>query len=171
MDPTSLAENPFAALSFIAAPALLTNASSVFAMSTINRMLRTRDSMRDLLAKSEAGGQTEEQARRLLEQVNRVERQAALLLQALRSIYIALAAFASATLVTLLGAGLASFAIQFWPRFFAGLGVFLGFVGVGGMVVGCINLFHATQLSLANIHQEAEAVRQRYAGQNSDVSR
>jgi hypothetical protein len=49
--------------------------------------------------------------------------------------------------------------------------VFLGFVGVGGMVVGCINLFHATQLSLANIHQEAEAVRQRYAGQNSDVSR
>src|SRR5258707_12155239 len=100
MNPTALAENPFAALSFVAAPALLTNASSVFAMSTINRMLRTRDSMRDLLAKSEAGGQTEVQAQRLVAHVNRVERQAALLLQALRSIYIALGAFASATLVT-----------------------------------------------------------------------
>jgi hypothetical protein len=164
MDPTSLAENPFAALSFIAAPALLTNASSVFAMSTINRMLRTRDSMRDLLAKTEAGGQTPEQAARLLEQVNRVERQAALLLQALRSIYIALAAFACATLVTLLGAGLAAFSIQGWPRFFAAVGVLLGFIGVGGMVIACVNLFHATQLSLANIRQEAEVVRQHYGG-------
>jgi len=163
MDPTSLAENPFAALSFIAAPALLTNASSVFALSTINRMLRTRDSMRDLLAKSEAGVQTEAQAARLIEQVNRVERQAALLLQALRSIYIALAAFASATLVTLVGASVAAFAGEPWPRVFAGLGVLLGFIGVGGMVVGCVHLFHATQLSLANIRQEAEVVRQLHA--------
>lgn len=34
----SLAQSPFAVLTFIAAPAILTNASSVLAMSTINRI-------------------------------------------------------------------------------------------------------------------------------------
>src|SRR5881394_2438283 len=99
-------QSPFAVVTFIAAPALLTNASSVLALSTINRMLRTRDRMHDLFGKSEAGGQSAVQSRRLVEQVNRVERQGVLLLRALYSIYIALAAFAGATLVSLLGAGL-----------------------------------------------------------------
>jgi len=48
MDPNSLTQNPFAALTFVAAPALLTNASSVLALGTINRMLRTRDRMHEL---------------------------------------------------------------------------------------------------------------------------
>jgi hypothetical protein len=109
MESTSLTQSPFAALTFIAAPALLTNASSVLALSTINRMLRTRDRMQELFAKSEAGGQSRPEAARLIEQVNRVERQATLLLRALHSIYVALAAFACSTLVTLLGAGLARF--------------------------------------------------------------
>jgi len=98
-----MVQSPFAALTFVAAPALLTNASSVLALSTINRMLRTRDRMHELFAKSESGKVSEQESVRLIEQVDRVERQAALLLRALRSIYVALAAFASATLVTLLG--------------------------------------------------------------------
>src|SRR5438445_3088062 len=106
MDPGSMVQSPFAALTFVAAPALLTNASSVLALSTINRMLRTRDRMHELFTRSEAGGQTEAVSAHLVEQVNRVERQATLLLRALRSIYGALAAFACATLVTLLGASL-----------------------------------------------------------------
>ncbi len=53
MDPVQLGQSSFAALTFIAAPALLTNASSVLALSTTNRMLRTRDIMREALAKSE----------------------------------------------------------------------------------------------------------------------
>jgi len=44
-----LTNNPFAVLTFIAAPALLTNATSVLVLSTANRMLRTRDRMRELL--------------------------------------------------------------------------------------------------------------------------
>src|SRR6267143_827617 len=106
MEPVSLTQSPFAVLTFIVAPALLTNASSVLALSTINRMLRTRDRMHELFAKSEAGGHSEAEAARLVEQVNRVEKQALLLLRALHSIYVALGAFAAATLVTLLGAGL-----------------------------------------------------------------
>src|SRR5882757_1477539 len=100
MDGISLTQSPFAVLTFIAAPALLTNASSVLALSTINRMLRTRDRMKELFAKSQAD--TEPDPARFIEQVNRVEQQAILLLRGLRSIYVALGAFSGATLVTLL---------------------------------------------------------------------
>src|SRR5437667_8496989 len=106
MDQVAFTQNPFSVLTFIVAPALLTNASSVLALSTINRMLRTRDRMKELFDKSEAGGQSEVEGMRLITQVDRVEKQAVLLLQALRSVYVALGAFVSATLVTLLGASL-----------------------------------------------------------------
>jgi Protein of unknown function (DUF2721) len=158
-----LTQSPFAALSFIVAPALLTNASSVLAMSTINRMLRTRDRMTELLNKSEAGVQSESDASLLVDTVNRVETQAALLLRALHSIYVALGAFASATLVTLLGAGAASLLGELWLQVTAWLGVVLGIVGVGGLVLGCANLFYATRLSLINIHEEAAIIRERLA--------
>src|SRR5262249_20581633 len=156
----SLAQSPFAVVTFIAAPALLTNASSVLAMSTINRMLRTRDRMRELFDQSESLKEMEAEAKTvLMEQVNRVENQAVLLLRALKAIYVALGAFAGATLVTLLGAALAPFQEAIFFRILAGLGLALGFVGVGGLVVGALNLFHATQLSLVSIREEAQLIR------------
>ncbi len=163
MDPTGFSQSPFAVVTFIAAPALLTNASSVLAMSTINRMLRTRDRMHDLYMKSQTGGVTDEESVHLVEQVDRVEKQATLLLGALRSIYVALGAFVSSTLVTLLGAGLASFQGATWLNVLAGFGVAMGFVGVAGLVFGCWNLFHATRISLVTIREEAQLVRDRQA--------
>jgi hypothetical protein len=161
MDGASLTQSPFAVLTLIVAPALLTNSSSVLVLSTINRMLRTRDRMTELFARSEAGGQSEEEASRLINQVNRVEKQALLLLRGLRSIYVALSAFISATLVTLLGAGLAHFSGELWFYLFVALGLALGFLGVGGLVFGCVNLFHATQITVINIHEEADLIRER----------
>jgi len=160
---TPLIESPFAALTFIAAPALLTNASSVLAMSTINRMLRTRDLMLELYAKSEAGGLSETEAARLIEQVNRVEKQAILMLAALRSIYVSLAAFSAATLVTLLGTAFGSFNREVLFTGLAGLGLFLGFVGLGGLVLGSTHLLRATQLSLIGTREEASRIRARQA--------
>ncbi|HYT62118.1 MAG TPA: DUF2721 domain-containing protein [Haliangiales bacterium] len=171
MEPQSLTQSPFAVLTFIAAPALLTNASSVLALSTINRMLRTRDRMHELFARSEADPQSETERARLIRQVDRVEKQAILLLRALHSIYVALAAFAGATLVTLLGAGIAPFFHgAFWLHLLVGLGVALGFVGVGGLVFGCGNLFHATQISLINIRDEAALVRARQTRPTADAA-
>ena len=127
-----------------------------------NCMLRTRDAMRELFTKSESDAASPQEAERLIQQTNRVERQAALLLRVLHAIYVALAAFAGATLVTLLGASLSSWAGDLAARVFAGLGILLGFVGVGGLVLGCAHLFHATQLSLINIRDEAAVIRQRH---------
>ena len=159
MDSSSLFQSPFAPLTLVVAPALLTNASSVLAMSTVNRMVRAHDRMHGFFAKSEAG----ELSDFFTAQVDRVEKQAALLLRALHSIYIALAAFACATLVTLLGAELVSVGGAFSLRAVGGLGIALGFLGVGGLVVACVNLFRATYLSLLNIRDEAATIRRRAA--------
>jgi hypothetical protein len=37
----------------------------------------------------------------------------------------------------------------------------LGVLGVAGLVGGCLNLLHATQLSLTNIREEAALIRAR----------
>ncbi|MEY2408256.1 MAG: hypothetical protein QOF48_926 [Verrucomicrobiota bacterium] len=159
MDTATFNQSPFAVLTFIAAPAVLTNAASVLAMSTINRMLRTRDRMRELFIESQHAPESGSNADRLLRQVNRVERQAAHLLRALHAIYVALAGFAAASLVTLLGAVLGNWEGLISFRVLAGCGLSLGFVGVGGLILGCWNLLQATRLSLANIREDAALIR------------
>jgi hypothetical protein len=154
-----LTQSPFAVLTFIAAPAILTNATSVLAMSTINRLLRTRDRMHQLFAESEDPSHL--RGPKFMEQVGRVEKQAVYLLSAMRSIYVALGAFAAAAFVTLLGAVLNRADFGILIRILVGASLFLGFLGVGGLVWGCIHLFRATQLSLLNIQEEAEVIRAR----------
>src|ERR1051325_1532858 len=159
MESSLLTQNPFAVLTFIVAPAILTNATSVLAMSTINRMLRTRDRMHELYAESE--GATQFRGATYVEQVNRVESQAMLLLRALRWIYVSLGAFAAASLVTLLGAVSGQMGNEILMGIVVGAGLLLGFLGVGGLVGGCVNLLRTTQLSLANIRAEAALIRAR----------
>jgi hypothetical protein len=159
MAPDVLTENPFGVLTFIAAPALLTNASSVLAMSTINRMLRTRDRMHEIYLQADDPVRCSRPE--FVRQANRVENQALLLLNALRWIYTALASFAGATLVTLLGAVADQFGHLLSMRVVVSVGFLLGVAGVTGLVGGCITLFRATQLSLAGIREEADAIRLR----------
>jgi hypothetical protein len=159
MDTNGLSQSPFAVLTFIVAPAILTNATSVLAMSTINRMLRTRDRMHELFTRFEENRMSDNERPHFLAQVNRVEHQASLLLRALRCIYIALGAFAGAALMTLLGASLAHFQGAFWFRFLAGFGLLLGFIGVGSLITGSVHLLKATQISLVNISEEADLIR------------
>jgi tetrahydromethanopterin S-methyltransferase subunit B len=160
-----LTQNPFAVLTFIVAPAILTNATSVLAMSTINRMLRTRERMQQLYARSEAG--TKFRGAAFVEQVNRVEKQAIHLLSALRWIYTALGAFAAASLVTLLGAVAGQLGNELFMGIVVGAGLLLGVLGVAGLVGGCLNLLHATQLSLMNIREEAALIRARQESQKN----
>ena len=159
VDPATGA-SPFTVLTFIAAPALLTKATSVLAMSTTTRMLRTRDSMGQLLRRSEGHNLTGADAQQMVNQVNRTEKQAGLLLGALVAIYSALGCFAGATLVTLIGAALAEFGFK---PYLAYVGVALGAFGVAFVVLGSIRLFRATQLSIMNIHEEAQLIRNRYS--------
>jgi hypothetical protein len=159
-DPASLAQNPFALLSLIAAPAVLTNAASVLALSTSNRFVRASDRLRALTARYD---ETTDAAKRalLMDMLRRVQRQAAMLLHALRSAYIAIGAFVTASLISILGAGVA--ASKFHDLFvgFAGLALAVGIFGAGGIVSASVNLLGATRLALMNINEEVEAIEKR----------
>ncbi|MGZ4967164.1 MAG: DUF2721 domain-containing protein [Chthoniobacterales bacterium] len=155
-----LAQNPFAALSLIAAPAILTNASSVLALSTSNRFLRAGERMRAVAAELQSKGPGEEHTF-LLTQAGRIERQALLLLTALKGAYVALASFAAASLISIVGAGFASFTLAAASHITVTLALVVGFIGVGGIVVACLHLFRATRLSLLNISEEAALIRKR----------
>jgi hypothetical protein len=160
-DPSQV--NPFAALTYIAAPAVLTNAASVLALSTSNRFLRAADRMRALFSelKDKSQNRTPAETRMLVKHVDRVERQAVWLLSALRGAYVALGSFASASLISILGAALASsatFHTLSYPM--TALGLMVGFIGAGGLVWGCTRLFRATRLSMQNITEEAAMMRE-----------
>lgn len=161
MESLEFTQNPFAVLTLIAAPAILTNATSTLANSTINRMLHARDRMHELFAESGSGKLSEVEAAHVLKQVDRVERQSVLLLRGLRWTYVALGAFAGATLVMLLSEGASAFLGEAWFRGFATGGIALSLMGVAGLVFGSVTLFRATRISMAAVGEEAAFIRQR----------
>lgn len=156
IDPVNV-RSPFEAFSLIAAPALLTNATCVLAMGTVNRMLRTRDRMHELFV--EARKNLTPQTAYELAQVARVERQAVLLLQSLAAIYVALGAFAGGTLMTLLGGTLSRMLENGSAHVLVLAGIALVFLGVAGLIFGSVRLFQATQSSLASLRAEADFIR------------
>jgi hypothetical protein len=153
--------NPFALLSLIAAPAVLTNAASVLALSTSNRFLRASERMRALSVRTEERKHSPELHALFVRQANRTERQAHLLLGGLRAAYVGIGSFASASLISILGAGLA--ATQFETAFhvLAFVALAIGMVGAAGLVWACVRLLGATRLSMQNMTEEAALIRSR----------
>jgi hypothetical protein len=154
------AANPFALLTLIVAPAVLTNAMSVLALSTSNRFLRAGERLRALAKELEETTDPDGRAWRLVH-IGRIEKQAVLLLGALRSAYLALGAFVSTSLVSIVGAAFAAKAIHPVDEILIILGLAIGFVGAGSLVWACVHLFRATRLSMLNISEEAAMIRQR----------
>jgi Protein of unknown function (DUF2721) len=159
--PGDLSANPFALLSLIAAPAVLTNAASVLALSTSNRFLRASERMRALSTRTEDRSLAPDTRALLLRQADRTERQALFLLKGLRAAYVALGSFASASLISILGAGLAGSALHVGFHALGALALGIGCVGAGGLVTACLKLFQATQLSMLNMSEEAALIRAR----------
>lgn len=164
MDPQG---NPFAAFSLIVAPAILTNASSVLAMSTSNRLARTVDRARDLARQLEAATSPpqdvdarRELARRL-EELTATENRSTMLLHVLQSFYFALGGFASSTLAALLGAVLARVTGGPILIVLEILAVGAGTVGVAALVRGSIILVRETSIAVRVISERADSVRAR----------
>ncbi len=161
MAAADLSSNPFALLSLIGAPAVLTNAASVLALSTSNRFLRASERMRALSQRTEDRSLPTEVRALLFRQAERTERQALYLLKGLRAAYVALGSFASASLISILGAGLAGSALHVGFRALGALALAVGFVGAGGLVTACLKLLQATRLSMQNMSEEAALIRAR----------
>ena len=151
-------QNPFALLTLIAAPAVLTNAMSVLALSTSNRFLRAGERLRTLAAEVEVATAAEDREWRMVH-INRIEHQAVLLLSALRAAYVALGSFVSASLISIVGAAFAAMQLNRTSEAMMILALGAGFSGAASLVWGCSNLFRATRLSMLNISEEAEIIR------------
>jgi hypothetical protein len=153
--------NPFAALTLMAAPAVLTNATSVLILSTSNRFARAIDRARALARELEkAAGVTGDPALDTkMVMLGRLERRSLILLTALRLFYLALGSFASATLVSVLGAVVASRGYDLVLRALETAAVVAGFLGVGGLVLGATFLVRDTRLAVANVSEELEFLR------------
>jgi hypothetical protein len=142
--------SPFAALSLIVAPAILTNACSVLVMSTSNRLARAVDLARDLARDldSVSADTLTPDSHRWLNEMSAASSRSVLLLRALRAIYTALGGFSSATLIALLG-------VVFEPQLpgasralLEALAVVSGVIGVGGIVWAAVLLLRETRIAV-----------------------
>ena len=154
--------NPFAALSLIVAPAILTNASTVLTMSTGNRLARAVDRARELARQLEASNSSSDaEGARRLDELAVNETRAVLLMRALRSFYMALAGFALATLVSLIGAVAASADQGSVVSALEIIAVGAGSAAVGALVHGATLLLRETRLAVAILHERSEQIRRR----------
>lgn len=154
--------NPFAVLSLIVAPALLTNTSSVLIMSTSTRLARAVDRARELSKQLEETHDfsSTDTARRLRE-LAAAEQRSLMLVASLRSFYAAMGSFASATLVSLLGAVMVPLGIPEPVKVLEVIGVLAGVLAVGALVHGSVLLVRETRIVLQILQERAAGVQAR----------
>ncbi len=100
--------NPFAILTFISAPAVLTNASCVLSFGTGNRYGRAVGRVHEISDAIETTSIPESELRLRVRQLESSERRVLLIVQVLSCFYTAVAGFVVTTLISLIDAILVS---------------------------------------------------------------
>jgi hypothetical protein len=151
--------NPLAALTFISAPAVLTNASCVLLFGAGNRYARAVDRMHELARVVDAlvDFDSEESRLRML-QLEAAENRALYIVRALTCFYGSVATFVASTLVGLL-AGIAANRWAGFPVNVAfGAGLLFGSAGVMSMIAGSLLLIVETRNSFTVLREEKRVV-------------
>ena len=161
-----LTNSPFAVLTAVVAPAVLTNASSVLCLGTGNRLARVVDRTRVVSAEISSLEPTSAGYQFRIRQLERLEVRAQLLYRALRVLYASLGSFAAAALVSVIGSAMAFYEQHFGFRIAAVIGLATGVFAVAGLVYGCLLMVRETRLALQNIAEEAEYGRSRWKSVN-----
>jgi hypothetical protein len=160
-----IAASPFAGLTFIAAPALLTNASSVLLLGTSNRLARAVDRVRYLAGNLEHHADTSDRLAQLeLRQLKHAERRVRVIVRAMTAFYLAVGAFAFSTMVALIGAGLLTPEQAVWIPLVVRVTTTAAIVGVASLVYGALSLVFESRLTFSLLSAEADFVRTRYFG-------
>ena len=150
-----VANNPFAVLTAIVAPAILTNACSVLALGTSNRLGRVVDRTRVVASDIARSKPASEGFLEWTSQLRALEIRVHMLLRALRLFYAALGLFASSALISVAG----SMAAFYGQRFVFQLGAFLAVVTGGSAVIGlsagCFTMVSETRLAVKSLGEEA----------------
>jgi hypothetical protein len=144
--------NPFVVLSYVGGPALLTNASSVFIMSTANRFARAIDRARALALQGDVLPGEDRIA-----ELQLAHRRVDLIARAMQCFYFAAAMFALGTLASIAGAAVTE--MQGLPVFeivVAGAAV-VGLAGFVAFITGAVSLVMESRLAAKAVAQEADA--------------
>jgi hypothetical protein len=151
-----LIDNPFAVLTAVVAPAILTNACSVLALGTGNRVARVVDRTRAIISELSTVAKGTEVHESRLAQIVRLRRRSRLLLTALRILYGSLGGFASCALISVIGAVVAfyGYAVAFRIAAFAAL--VTGLSAVVALVSGCAVMVAETRLALLGADEALE---------------
>lgn len=153
--PTALTGNPFGVLTAVVAPAILTNASSVLALGTGNRLGRVVDRTRAVAAEMAGVAPGSSGHTACTAQLARLQERAQLLLKALRAFYASLGLFASAALVSVVGSIAAYYDQKLAFELAAGLAMITGASAVAGLAFGCLLMVRETRLAVRNLAEEA----------------
>ncbi len=149
--------NPFSLLTFIVAPAILTNASSVMSLGTSNRFARAIDRARLLASQIEGKDlSTDSEAAAVARRLSYTEKRALLLVRSLTAFYLSVGAFAAASLVSLLGAVFFIAHNDFLHQVTRIAAIAAGVIGVGGLVAGSGLLVWETRLTLYILRDETK---------------
>jgi hypothetical protein len=159
---TAVAGNPFAVLTAVVAPAILTNASSVLALGTGNRLARVVDRTRVVAAELAALGPESPDYQEWATQLEPLHVRAQLLVKALRSFYAGLGLFAASALVSVGGSIAAYYGQRLVFEAAAALAVLTGASAVLGLVSGCVLMVRETQLAVRILAEEAKIRAQRH---------
>lgn len=151
------ATNPFEILTFIVAPAILTNSSSVLSLSTSNRFARVVDRSRWLYEKLKDPAKLPPQELAMYQkQLPVVGQRSLLLVRALTCFYISVGAFAATAFVSILGAGITLVDNHFASEIIIILTLACGIIGVIGLVSGTSLLVWEMWLALNFLQTEVE---------------
>jgi len=157
-----MADNPFAVLTAVAAPAILTNACSVLSVGTANRLGRVIDRSRALTTDLEALSADDPHYHWLLQQLDRQRVRAGVLLRALRVFYAALGSFAGSALLSIVGAVLSQYGNDRIYNVSATVALIVAALGVACLVIACVLMVHETRLAVRAMEEESEQVRTRF---------
>ena len=154
-----VSDSPFAVLTLIAAPAVFTNASSVLALGTGNRLARVVDRTRQLFRDLHAA-ETDDASKNLwVRHLGRLEQRGGLLVRAMSFFYGGIGCFASASVVSILGASVVSAEHKWLFEAIVAVSFIAGVVGFTCLAVGCSLLVNETRLALRSLSEEADLAR------------
>jgi hypothetical protein len=153
----SLAADPFSILTIVVAPAVLTNASSVLALGTNNRLARVADRTHAVTAQLAKLDPHAKSYAVSVAQLSTLQTRAQFLLRALRCFYLGLGLFASSALISIAGSIAGYFGGRSGFQTAAGIGVVCGASAVVALVCGCVLMIRETQLAVRDLAYEAKS--------------
>jgi hypothetical protein len=163
IDPAPLTQNPFAVITIIAAPAILTNAASILTLSTSTRLMRCLDRINHITERLDRGHLSPEMKATYLKHIDLSHRQSEQFLNALRASYATLACFAIASLGALIGAATTTLFDEPVIETIGILSIFVGGLGVIGLLLASVNLIKASRITMVIMSADMEHVRKHHS--------